>query len=498
MRHPFAGLALALACLLAPAGNVSAQSTDPRAARADAFIARSLEAVDVVPGMAVAVVMDDEIVYLSGHGVADVRTGTLVDADTRFYIASSTKPIVALSIAAMDARGELDVDAPLGAWSHAGLPSDIAGRVTLRDLLSHRSGLRNEGLTFRLAYSGDHTADVRRDLIPATAWDDESPYGQFLYSNLGYNLATTLIEADRGLDWRDLATREVLEPLGMEATTPWIEAERERATVTVGHLGHLAGGPVVAPVQKTDQTMHSAGGLVSTARDMARWVEIQLTDGVLDGERVFPAGLVASTHRALVDTDTTFGPYRRLGYGLGWYVGRYGDETLIHHFGNFGGSRAHVSFMPERGIGVVVLINEDAVAGGLADVVANYLYDLYSDRPDAETVHGAEVTALAERIAGLIPRIAADAEARQARPWRMDHPLDAYVGVYENREMGRLRIASTGEGLIVSIGILSSEAQPFPEPNSLRVELIPVRGQTITFEGTDRLTYDGAVFERLR
>lgn len=490
-----AGGLIALA-LMGRADIAHAQSVDPRAARAEAFIARSLDTLGVVPGIAVAVVVGDEVVYLTGHGVADVRVGTPVDADTRFYIASSTKPMVALAIAAMDARGEVDLDAPVGVWSHASLPADIAGGVTLTDLLSHRAGVDNEALTFRLAYSGDHSASVRSDLVAATTLDVDTRHGQFRYSNVGYNLATTLIEADLGLDWRVLVTREVLGPLGMRATTPWIEAERGRASVAAGHFGHLPGGPVVAPLQKIDQTMHSAGGLVASARDMARWLEIQLTDGVLDGQRIFPVGLVASTHQAQVATDATFGPYKRLGYGLGWYVGQYGDQTLIHHFGNFGGSRAHVSFMPERGIGVVVLINEDAVAGGFADIVANYLYDLYGGRPDVDAIFDAEVAALAGRIEGLRPRIAADIETRRARPWQLEHPMSAYVGVYENPTIGRLYVASTGDGLTLSIGALSAEAEPFTAPNSLRIELIPLRGEIITFEGTNRLTYGSVVFER--
>lgn len=496
MRNAFLAGGLIALALMARADIAHAQAVDPRAARADAFIARSLDTLGVVPGIAVAVVVGDEVVYLTGQGVADVRTGPPVDADTRFYIASSTKPMVALAMATMDARGDADLNAPVGDWSHAGLPTDIAGEVTLTDLLSHRAGVQNDGLTFRLAYSGDHSASVRSDLVAATIWDADTPHGQFRYSNVGYNLATTLIEVDRGIDWRDLVTREVLGPLGMQATTPWIEAERGRATVAAGHYGHLPDGPIVASLQKTDQTMHSAGGLVASARDMARWLEIQLTDGVLDGRRIFPAGLVASTHQSQVATDATFGPYKRLGYGLGWYVGQYGDKTLIHHFGNFGGSRAHVSFMPERGIGVVVLINEDAVAGGFADIVANYLYDLYSGRPDVEAIFDAEVAVLAERIEGLRPRIAADIEARGARSWRLGHPMVAYVGVYENASMGRVYIGSTGDGLVVSIGAMSVAAEPFTAPNSLRVELIPLRGEVLTFEGTDRLIYGGLVFQR--
>ncbi|HEV7228679.1 serine hydrolase domain-containing protein [Brevundimonas sp.] len=481
----------ALAALSAPAAAV-AQQADPRAARAEAFIARSLDRLDVVPGVAVGVVVGDEIVLLTGRGVEDVRTGAPVDADTRFYIASATKPITALALAAMAGRGELDLDAPAATWAGDLLPAEIASRISLRDLLSHRAGVENGPLTFRLAYSGDHDDPTRRRLLGVTRADPETPRGQFRYSNVGYNLATGLLEAERGLDWRDMVGREVLTPLGMASTS---------ATVTpdgaVGHLGHLPGGPAPSPLQKADATMHSAGGLMSSARDMTAFLEVQLTDGMLDGRRVLPESLIASTHVMLVEKAETFGPYRREGYALGWRVGRFGDDLLLHHFGNFGGSRAHVSFMPERGIGVVVLINEDAVAGGFADILANYLYDVWRDVPDVDATYDAQIDALATRIEGLRPRITADLEARRARPWLMSRPLEDLAGVYENPDMGRMEIVVREGEVTVRIAVLSAVAEAFNQPDSLRVELIPLQGQVITFDGPNRLTYDGAEFVRV-
>lgn len=482
---------LAVAVLFAP-GPTVAQEADPRAPRAEAFIARSLDRLGVVPGVAVGVVMGDEVVLLAGRGVADVRTGTPVDADTRFYIASATKPVTALALAAMAGRGELDLDVPVASWSEGLLPAGIAATTSLRDLLAHRAGVENGPLTFRLAYSGEHDAATRRRLLGVTRRDAETPRGQFRYSNAGYNLATGLLEAERGLDWRDLVAREVFVPLHMTATTAHVTPGG-----AVGHLGHLPGGPVPSPLQKTDATMHSAGGLVSSARDLVAFLKVQLTDGVLDGRRILPEGLVDSTHAMLVEQAETFGPYRREGYALGWRVGRFGDDLLLHHFGNFGGSRAHVSFMPERGIGLVVLINEDAVAGGFADLLANYLYDLYRDVPDVDATYDAQVLALAGRIEGLRPRIAADLEARRARPWLIGRPLTELAGVYENPDMGRMEIAVANDQVSVRIGVLSAVAEPFTQPETLRVELIPLQGQVITFDGPDRLTYDGLAFVRV-
>ena len=482
---------LAVALLFAP-GLTAAQESDPRAARAGAFIARSLDRLGVVPGVAVGVVVGDEGVLLTGRGVADVRTGAPVDADTRFYVASATKPVTALALAAMAGRGELDLDAPIASWAGGPLPAGIAATTSLRDLLAHRAGVENGPLTFRLAYSGEHDAATRLRLLGVTRWDSETPPGRFRYSNVGYNLATGLLEAERGLDWRDLVAREVLTPLGMTATSARVDPAG-----AVGHLGHLPGGPVPAPLQKTDATLHSAGGLTSSARDMAAFLEVQLTDGLLDGRRVFPEGLIASTHVILVEQAETFGPYVREGYALGWRVGRFGDDLLLHHFGNFGGSRAHVSFMPERGIGVVVLINEDAVAGGFADLLANYLYDLWRDVPDVDETYDAQVDALATRIEGLRPRIAADLEARRGRPWLTSRPLEDLAGVYDNPDLGRMEIAVRDGAVSVRIGVLSAEAEAFTQPDSLRVELIPLQGQVIVFDGPDRLTYDGFEFVRV-
>lgn len=482
---------LAVAVLFVP-GPTAAQEGDARAARAEAFIARSLDRLGVVPGVAVGVVMGDEVVLLAGRGVADVRTGIPVDADTRFYIASATKPVTALALAAMAGRGELDLDAAIASWAEGLLPAEIAATTSLRDLLAHRAGIENGPLTFRLAYSGEHDAATRLRLLGVTRRDPETPRGQFRYSNAGYNLATGLLEAERGLDWRDLVAREVLGPLGMTATSARVDPAG-----AVGHLGHLPGGPTPGPLQKRDVTMHSAGGLMSSARDMVAFLEVQLTDGVLDGRRILPEGLVASTHVLLVEEAETFGPYAREGYALGWRVGRFGDDRLLHHFGNFGGSRAHVSFMPERGIGVVVLINEDAVAGGFADLLANYLYDLYRDVPDVDATYDAQVDALAERIDGLRPRIAADIEARGARPWLISRPLEDLAGVYESPDMGRMEIAVAEDQVSVRIGVLSAVAEPFTQPETLRVELIPLQGQVITFDGPDQLTYDGFEFVRV-
>ncbi len=356
----------------------------------DSFIQRSMTGLEAVPGLAIAVVDASGTVHTHGYGLADVEAHAPATADTPFYIASSTKSFTALAIAAMAARGELDLDAPLSTLSPgSGIPAGIAGQVTLTDLLSHRAGVENDPITYRLAYTGDWTAQQLWSLTGETR-EGEVARGTFQYGNVGYNLATILIEGARQRDWHTMVHDEVLAPLGMTHTTADIDQLRASGrAVAVGYLGLQAGQPERAYQQKTNSTMHSAGGLVSTANDMSRWLAAQINDGVVEGRKVLPTGLVASTHESRVVQDRTFGSYVRTGYGLGWQVGRYGDDLMLHHFGNFSGNRAHVSFMPDRKLGVAVMINEDAVAGVFADLVANYVYDWFRGIPDLDATYQA-------------------------------------------------------------------------------------------------------------
>jgi CubicO group peptidase (beta-lactamase class C family) len=496
------GAGLAGAAAICAANGAGAQDRAAFGAAMDAFAQRAMQRVEAAPGLAVAVVDQDGLVHAAGFGVADVATGAPVTADTRFYIASATKSFTALSFAAMARRGEVDLDAPLADWAPpSGVQTDIAARVTLTDLLSHRSGVDNAPIAFRVAYSGDWTPEVLWRLTAETQPKD-TPYGQFVYANSGYNLATVLSERRWGRDWREMVEDEVLTPLGMRDTTARIdEARASGAVVAAGHFGRLPGQPERSPLQKTDATMQSAGGLISTANDMAIWLEAQINDGRVDGRQVFPAGLVASTHVSRVDQAADFGPYVRTGYGLGWQVGRYGDDLLIHHFGNFSGSRAHVSFMPGRRQGVAVMVNEDAFAGDLADVIANYAYDWFAGLPDIDAVHDARLDALIAERDRRRTGIAGAMATRVARSRTLSLPNAAYVGDYVNPAYGTLTIREAGERLSVAIGVQQVLADYLTESEGLRVELTPFRGEGVVFrldaEGRPTtLVYQDVVFVR--
>lgn len=475
--------ALIAAVVVASPGAVRAQDRAALAPALDAFIQKAMTRVEAVPGLSVAVVDGQGRVHTAGFGVADVETGAPVTAQTPFYIASSTKSFTALAVAAMDRRGEMDLDAPLSDWVPGSpVPAELAASASLGDLLSHQSGLLSDPIAFRVAYSGEWTPDDLWRLTAETRPNTDAPHGTFQYTNAGYNLATVLMERRWGRDWRALVEDEVLTPLGMTHTTARIDALRASGVpVAAGNFGLLPGPAQRAWLQKSDATMQSAGGLMSTADDMALWLEAQLNDGVVAGRRVFPEGLIASTHVSRVGQEGRSGPYTREGYGLGWHMGRYGDDLLIHHFGGFSGSRAHVSFMPERHLGVVVMVNEDLVAGDMADLVANYVYDWFAGLPDIEAVYDAKIDALVAQRDQRRAGIAAGVESRSQRSRTLTLANEAYAGVYVS-VLGTLTVRESSDRLELSIGALHALAENFTQPESVRVELVPWQGQPAQFE----------------
>jgi len=126
--------------------------------------------------------------------------------------------------------------------------------------------------------------------------------------------------------------------------------------------------------------MHAAGGHVSTALDLSKWLIAHINIGKLNGKQVFPESVVKNTHFKHVEQDRTFAFFQRYGWDLGTYEG----DTLIHRFGSYAGFRSHVSFMSENRLGVVVLVNEGSLGSNLADMAAAVIYDVLLDKPGVE------------------------------------------------------------------------------------------------------------------
>jgi CubicO group peptidase (beta-lactamase class C family) len=451
-------------------------------AELDAQIGRAFERVGAVPGLAVAAYTAAGS-YARGFGVTDVDTREPATADTAFYIASSTKSYTALAMAILDDRGALDLDATLAQVAPEAFPAAVRpDAVKLRDLLTHTHGLANDAIGHRVAFTGEHEPATLWRLLGATTPNPKAPLGTFEYSNTGYNILTVLTDRRLGIRWQDLLHRELFEPAGMTRTTALrSRADAERWSLARPHAA-LTERPHRVYLEKVDRTMQSAGGVFTSARDAARWLELMIRDGELAGRRVVPAAAVRATRAPLAVVATTHGEYTREHYGLGWNIGRRGDQTSIHHFGGFAGARAHISYQPDRATGVAVFANVGGPPADLIEAVATYVYDRLANHPAATATLAAAVAAIVERHAQSRARIAIERTARAARPWTLTRPRAAYAGRYTHAQFGTIAVAAEGDTLHVRHGILRAVAEPFTKPESIRVELVPGRGETMIFE----------------
>lgn len=441
----------------------------------------------LVPGVAVVVVRRDGPAFVRGFGVRDVRTREPVTPATGFYIASSTKSFTGTLAAVLHQRGVIDLDAPLSRYlPELRLnPPLSADSVTLRSLLTHTSGLRNEPVVFRTAFSGDHD-----DALLVRLLGQSTPIPRtFRYDNLGYVAAALAMERATGREWQDLLRDEVFRPLGMARTTARVsEARAAGWPLASPHL--TVDSAVVLTMGKEDNTMHPAGGMFTTAEDLVRWLRAQLDGGRVDGREALPGAVIRMGHTPYAVQNDTFYRYHRRAYGLGWHTADYEGERMIHHFGGFEGWRAHVSFLPDRGAGVAVLVNDGSPMASMApDVIATYAYDLLLGRPGVNARYAAERERMAARAADWRRRVREDLANRAARPPTPDERKPFFTGTYESEMMGTLRVRlRENRELWASLGNLSARLDPFTRPDALRVELLPGSGQPVQFFFRDAAT----------
>jgi CubicO group peptidase (beta-lactamase class C family) len=465
-------------------------------------LARRVVDAGLAPGLSVAVVQRDWVLHAKGFGFADRDAGRGVTADTPFYLGSSTKAFTALAVVRLADRGEIDLDAPLSRYlSDLKLrPPLSADAITIRNLLTMTHGIENGGpIVFRTAYSGDFTRD---QLIALLGTYEPSSTGRtFHYGNLGYNVLGLVLEARTKSSWKDVVRQEVLEPAGMSETKARL-SELDPDEIALPHVLEEDRWRRI-PLGKDDSNLHAAGGLFASARDLGRFLAAEVGGGMIDGVRVFPAETIASTQKAAVEQDQDFGPFHRFAWGFGWDLTRYEGDLVVSRFGSFAGYFSHVSFMPDHGIGVAVLVNGEPLASSAANLVATYAYDRLLGKPGLEERYAARLAELQAKREGYGKHLVEEKARRAARQKPLPHPLADYAGVYENPRYGRMDWRVVADGLEVRAGAASCRAEVFDASKSqLRVELRG-DGEVVTFEFADprgpatSISYIDEVWKRL-
>ena len=459
----------------------------------------TLMKMEMAPGAAIVVVRDNKVLFNQGYGMADIDRK--VTPETVFYIASSTKSFTALAAAICDQRGDIDLDATLDQYLEDATyhPDVDPSKISIKQLLSHTHGIDNDGpVAFRSAFSGQHTPQSLRLLMKDHGL---APSGnQFKYGNIGYNVAGMALENKTGLHWKELVRKEVLEPLGMTSTTGLVSTI---APVRLAMPYSVEGvGFKRSHYAKSDKNMHAAGGLVTTTNDLAKWLIANINKGRVDGKQVIPASVFETVHRDHATQDDSYMSFRRTGYGLGWNTGDYEKDRFIHHFGGFSGFHCHISFMPEHGIGVAILVNSST--GGLfADTVARFAYDDLLGKSDMDQRFSKEkLDELKQLIARRRKSIQVDRDRRSKRSQDLPHSLEAYTGTFSNEKYGDVEFALSEGKLVATMGPLLSLVEVYDgQKNALRVELTG-GGRVVKFDFGDSdvakaITMDGLAFQRV-
>jgi CubicO group peptidase (beta-lactamase class C family) len=417
----------------------------------DAYVGRVMQQFEV-PGLAVAIVKDGQVVLAKGYGVRRLGDPAKVDAYTRFGIASNTKAVTATALGMLVEEGKLEWDAPVVRYLPAFQMYDpwVTREITVRDLLVHRSGLGLGAgdLLWWPPTTYDRPEIMRRlrFIRPATSF--RSAYA---YDNVLYLVAGQLIEAVSGRSWEDFVTSRILQPLGMDSSSVLHSAAGTTGTNVAATHARVEGK--VQPVAPflSDNT-NPAGGVNAGAADMARWLLAQLDSGRVGDRRLWSQ----RTARQLWSIVTPIAPGEPPpeliagrstmgGYALGFGIRDYRGQKLVSHTGGLPGYVSRVALLPDRKIGVAVLTN--AEAGGAMEAIAWRVLDHYLGAPEFDWLGGyVRVTARGDSLNAAAVSAAAGQRNTQSHP---SLPLGGYAGRYTDAWYGEVTLEVEGDHLTI-------------------------------------------------
>lgn len=401
-----------------------------------------------VPGVAVAVVKDGEIVFLSGFGVREVGQTGAVDADTIFQLASVSKTFTAAAVGAMVDDGKIGWDDLV----FERLPGFVLYdpyatlNTTPRDLLAHRTGLPGYtgDLLGNLGYDRAEVLRRARYLEPASSFREVAGY-----SNLGFLMAGMLAGEVDGSSWEEVVLSRLFEPLGMSRSGFGQMSLSGDENMAVNHASDASGNVEAVPWADSD-VFGPGGSVTSSAHDLANWMKMLLAEGNFDGQQVLSADTVHEMFEpAMVDEPgfTATPPiYEDSGYAfaLGWDTYYFQGHKIVEKGGALSGIRAVITLVPDENLGVAVLANLNLTF--LPEAVRAYVLEAYLGAAEGDMQ--AEIKAQHDALlsAFLAP------PTPTANSGEATRPLEAYTGTFKNDLYGRFSVVQDGEGLVMRAG----------------------------------------------
>lgn len=400
-----------------------------------------------IPGLAVSITHADRAALARGYGVRDSRSNDPVDADTVFHLASVSKPFASTVVAALVGDGIVDWDSRIADLIPEFQMYDpwVTREVTIRDMMTHRSGLPGHAgdLLEDIGYERDEILRRLRYLKPGYSLRDG-----YAYTNFGFTAGAVAAARAAGTSWEEASTQRLYDRLGLSRTS---SSFAEFSARTNRANPHVEVEDEWRPVHVRQPDAQSpAGGVTSSASDMARWLQLHLGNGTINGDEIIAPDALAESHQPQVINQPPADPATDLAgfYGIGWNVSYDGAGRIrLGHSGAFElGAATSVSIIPALDLGISVLTNA-APIGAPEAIIASFI-----DLIDSGDVQHDYLELIGEAFAvALAPPYASDYDDP---PADASDPLDdaVYTGVYHNSFYGRAEIAEGTRGLVLRLG----------------------------------------------
>ncbi|MBD2445722.1 serine hydrolase [Nostoc sp. FACHB-152] len=387
-----------------------------------------------VPGLAIAIVKDNEIIFCEGFGLRDVEQNLMVTPQTLFAIASGTKPFTTMAMSILVERGLLDWDKPVRNYLPALKLYDsyATDHITPRDLVTHRSGLpRHDRMWFKSPFTLKEILNRLRYLEPT-----HELRTVFQYQNLMYMVAGYLVGEIAGSSWEEFVQQEIFNPLEMRASN-FSLAEFPKTDDFAFPYQEKDDKVDKIPFCNIDVSS-AAGSINSNVADMANWLLLHLNQGKYGDKQIISPFHLEEMHSPQFGTSQRlqFNDIFHYFYGLGWFISVYRGHNLIQHGGNIDGFTSRTTLLPQDNIGIVVLTNlkQNPVIHTVTYYVCDRLLGL-DESPWNERMKERYAQAKEEKAKAALSII--DARKNGTQP---SHPLEDYTGDFEHPAYGVLSI----------------------------------------------------------
>lgn len=439
----------------------------------DHLVERTLKTFDV-PGIAVAIVKDDKIVFEKGYGVRSLASGKKVDENTLFGIASNTKAFTTAAVGILVDEGKLKLDDKVTDYISEFKLFDpwVTSEFTIRDMLTHRSGL---GLgAGDLMDFPDSTDFTMKDVIHNLRYFKpvSSFRSKYDYDNQLYKVAGEVIARVSGMSWEDFIQTRILDPLAMSHSAPSYQRLKDHSNVVDAH-SPVDGKVVVIPRYFTN-TGDAAGGIYSSVSDLSKWVIMQMNNGKYgDGKQLLSEDIhwqMWSPQTIIPVTSKTYYNVHFAAYGLGWLLNDAHGYKEVSHTGGIDGMVTKVDLIPELKLAIIVLTNQQS--GAAFTAIANQIKDSYFGMPYRDWVKfmADQVKTNQGDADKIVAQVWKQVDARKHDGTKID--LTPFAGTYHDVWLGDAVIA-------MKDGQLWFKAKRSPK---LTGAMLPYKGNTFVIK----------------